>query len=1226
MNTNTLKSFAKQARIILLEAVGRQLLYWGFTEKGEITAKPEKTSGGFSFRGRLYNETATLDKWNRLRDKVENSKQGFLDVAEEAAYTWFNRLMAIKILEENQFIEPVLRFVENTTIPMILQNAKAGNHNITHSGIQAMLQDALLNDEDDKALGILLINYCNKHPLLQKVFGKLNDYTELLVPQNLLVAGGFLEELNDTNNIETEDYQHVELIGWLYQFYISDRKDEVFKGFKKKKKARAEDIPAATQIFTPRWIVDYMVENTVGKIYLDYEEDSELKNEMKYLVASTSHSHQEDNGRAESRPNLISDISELTLIDPACGSGHILVRGFEWLYKMYREQGYNPQQAVEYILKKNLYGLDIDDRAMQLARFAVLLKASQKLKTDFPGRGKALIENPHDLIPHIYAFPESRNIVTEEIKQFTDNSNVAQINKAFEELQQGKNLGSALKLELSEEAIEVLKIQYHHWKNKAQLDIEELGIWQKLKDYVEVALTLSQQYTAVVANPPYMGQKNMNADLKKYVNRYYKDTKSDLMTVFMEVIPNLTKDNFRFALINLPSWLFLSSFEKLRDHYLENYQFSSLLHMGRGIFGIDFGSVAFTIQKSKNPDAKGNYFRLHERNFQHIYFEDIKKLFLYSKGNPEYRYDFKLYRDENGVNEIFEQGHQNGQKLFYPNIPQSNFKKIPGSPIAYWVSEDIANLFNENKSAKDNYEIFEGLKTGDNKRFIKLWFEINKKDFSNYAGKKFFPHSKGGGYRKWYGNNLDVLFYEDDGLLLRNFKRASLTKSEFYFEPYLSWSRITANKPSFRFTPKGFIPNMAGLPAFFKDNSFSYYLMTFGNTKPGEFLLKLLNPTLNFPPGVISKSPLPEVSESKAVVIEKLSSKNIRLSQKDWDSRETSWDFEENPLLSQKASSLKEAYQQWKSDVSEDFFQLHQNEEELNRIFIDIYGLQEELSPEVALKDITILQDEVRNKDLEELEEEFRATGTIDLPIQQDVVIQQFLSYLIGLMLGRYRLDKPGLHIAHPNPSEEEIAAYQVDNVAEPFSFEIEKDAILPMMGEDSAFANDAARRIKDIVYHIWGDGTHSQNLNFIEASIGMNIEKWVSEKFWPYHFSGTMYKKKPIYWLFASNPKSPHRAAFKVLVYMHRMNAFTVQKILRDYLYPQQQHLMMTVRDYQSKEAMLSKEESKQFEILREQLRELKEYEQELKAYANKQITFDLDDGVDENIKLFEGIVAKVR
>lgn len=404
MNTNALKSFAKAARIQLVDAVGKQILYWGFTSKGEVENEPSATQGGYVHRGEVYNDATVLPKWQRLREKISANKEAFKDVAEEAAYTWFNRLVAIKVLEENGFIEPFLQFAEGAQSPIALQQAKAGNHAVTHPTLKANLQKSLLDSDEERAFGILLINFCNKHPMLNQVFGRVNDYTELLIPQNLLAPNGVLYALNDTNQVPAADFKEVELIGWLYQFYISDKKDEVFKGFKANKKARPEDIPAATQIFTPKWIVNYMVENTVGKIYLDFEEDSDLKDQMKYLVENET----------EGKGALIDDIEQLTLIDPACGSGHILVTGFEWLYKMYREQGYTAKNAIESILKNNLFGLDIDDRAMQLARFAVLLKAAQQLQQVDASQAVVLMNNPLDVIPHIYAFPESAGFTSEE--------------------------------------------------------------------------------------------------------------------------------------------------------------------------------------------------------------------------------------------------------------------------------------------------------------------------------------------------------------------------------------------------------------------------------------------------------------------------------------------------------------------------------------------------------------------------------------------------------------------------------------------------------------------------------------------------------------------------------------------------------------------------------------------------------------------------------------------
>ncbi|URW80673.1 BREX-1 system adenine-specific DNA-methyltransferase PglX [Xiashengella succiniciproducens] len=655
MNTNALKSFAKAARIQLVDAVAKQILYWGFSQKGEVENEPTATQGGYVHRGEPYNDTTVIPKWQRLKEKITSNKEAFKDVAEEAAYTWFNRLVAIKVLEENGFIEPFLQFADGTQSPIALQNAKAGNHTVTHSTLKANLKKALLENDEETAFSILLINFCNTHPLLNQVFGRVNDYTELLIPQNLLSIDGFLLALN--TEIAEEDFKEVELIGWLYQFYISDKKDEVFKGFKANKKARPEDIPAATQIFTPKWIVNYMVENTVGKIYLDFEEDSDLKDQMKYLVENET----------EGKGALIDDIEQLTLIDPACGSGHILVVGFEWLYKMYREQGYTAKNAIESILKNNLYGLDIDDRAMQLARFAVLLKAAQQLQQVDISQAMELMNNPLDVIPHIYAFPESIGFTSEEVALFTQNQHVQEVYKAFEALREGKNIGSALKISLSDTAREVLIAQYYAWSNKDKqgtLDIEEIGVWYKLKSYTEVALVLSKKYAAVVANPPYMGQKSMNAQLKDYVNAQYPMTKADLFAVFMEVCLALNRSNGLMGMINQHSWMFLSSFENYRTHLLLNQTIQSMLHLGPRTFeelsGEVVQSTAFVLENRTPQNAKGSYYRLVD------------------------------YKSNNEKEEQFLKGTN-----FYPNIPQTNFDKIPGSPIAYWVSKNIIKIFNK---------------------------------------------------------------------------------------------------------------------------------------------------------------------------------------------------------------------------------------------------------------------------------------------------------------------------------------------------------------------------------------------------------------------------------------------------------------------------------------------------------------------------------------------------
>lgn len=1229
MNTNSIKSFAKQARLILRDGVAQRLKYWGFNENGSNDVSLEKTTGGYIFRGNVYTDTSVPEKWEKLKNKLTN-KQAFQDIVEEAAYTWFNRLMAIKILEKRGYIEPTLVYAEGIRTPLIVQNAKHGNHQIKQAKHVELLNDYLSNDKEEQALGLLLTRLCNNYPLLHDVFGRIDDYTEILLPSNLLQKEGIVDLLNG-DTISNEDYQEVELIGWLYQFYIADKKDEVFKGFKANKKARPEDIPAATQIFTPKWIVKYMVENTVGKIYLDYEKDSGLKAEMKYLVENV----QLEGDESIQTETLIKSVEELTLIDPASGSGHILVVGFEWLFKMYREQGYTAKNAVVSILQHNLYGLEIDDRAMQLARFAVLLKAAEFYQDIL----KPLEHKKGILLPHIYSFPEEVHFSIEEIALFLGKENtllVSEVNIAIQELSQGKNIGSALQISLSDKARNVLFIQYTSWFKKEQngaLDIEGVGVWNRIKAYIEVALALSKRYTAVVANPPYMGQKSMNAELKDYVNKKYPLTKSDLMTVFMEVIPNLTLDNFRFALINLPSWMFLSSFGKLREDYIHNYRFDSLLHMGRGIFGIDFGSVAFSMEKLKNNSSSGSYFRLHERNFQHIYYEDIEKLFLYSNSNIDYKYDFGIYRGEDGITIIPEEGSETGQRIFYPNIHQTNFSRIPGSPIAYWVSKKIIQLFN-NVSLIERSIIKTGMHTGNNNLFLRNWYEVDvlKINFNAYPnrnnGNKWFPYNKGGGARKWFGYHEQLINWEAEGIDVHKYNNIPLSHNgapvrakKFQFREMVSWSFVSSTNFGVRYYPQGFMFDVGGSSLFSEDDK-SKFFSGFLNSSVARLFLNYLNPTLNFQVGNISSLPL---IENNKIQVDYFVSDNITISKNDWDSREVSWEFKQNPLLERTIKDLKTAYQDWQQNVTCDFLQLHANEEELNRIFINIYGLQDELTPEVTLKDITILQDEIKSADLESLEGDFRKNGrdAIELPLQRDVVISQFISYCIGLFLGRYRLDKPGLNIAHPNASEGETAAYMVKKFPEEFDFEIDEDAIIPLMGENCAFPDDVLRRIKDTIHKIWGEESLTDNLNFVNECLGMDLHKWLTEKFWTVHTR--MYKKKPIYWLFTSSPNKPQNAAFKVLVYMHRMDKFTVQKIQRNYLFPHQEFIQGEIDKLEEHEGDLNRQEQKQLEEYRKWKVECHDYNEVLKELANKQIEFDLDDGVSVNYAKFEGAVAKI-
>ncbi|MCU4173934.1 BREX-1 system adenine-specific DNA-methyltransferase PglX [Carboxylicivirga sp. N1Y90] len=1184
MQTNNIKSFAKEARLILMDGVLQRLKYWGFNEDGNNDQNLEATHGGYSFRGQIYTETTVPAKWNKLKERLTD-KQSVEDVIEEASYTWFNRLMAIKILESNGYITKQLEYAEGVRTPLIVQNAKRGQSTLTKQSEKDLLLEYLQDDKEEQAFGLLIADLCNRNKLLHDVFGKLDDYTEILLPQNLMQADGLLDLIN-SDAIALDDYKEVELIGWLYQFYISDKKDEVFAGFKKNKKARAEDIPAATQIFTPKWIVKYMVENTVGKVYLDYEPTSDLKEEMKYLVENDS----DINNQA-----IITDITELTLIDPACGSGHILVTGFELLFKMYREEGYTAKQAVASILEHNLYGLDIDDRAMQLARFAVLLKAA-KYDADILNKG---------ILPHIYSFPETSHFLNEELQNFLGHDgheHVADLREAMQLLNQGKNIGSALKLELSAEAYDYIRGQYNNWNKLSQsagaLDMVQSDIWIRLKPFLEVLLLLTKKYTSVVANPPYMGQKSMNGDLKSYVNSHYPKTKSDLFAVFMEVCLGLNSSKGLMGMINQHSWMFLSSYEKLRDDILSNYEIINMLHLGPRTFeelsGEVVQSTAFVLCNSPlttdNLTSGGTYYRL-----------------------VEYR-----------TNTEKEQKFLNGSN-HYQNIPQTNFSKIPGSPIAYWVSEREKDMYSSGEFYKNYSFPRKGIDTGENALFLKFWFEVNVMNCSltnHNVNKKWFPYNKGGELRKWYGNRDYVVNWRNEGEEIKSRlkwkkKKPTIRNIQYHFREGFSWSTVSSNGLSCRYVPAGCLFDNGGC-TLFSDNNL-LYLGAVLNSKIAKRYLEFLSPTLNFQPGDIGRM-LYFPPNNHSAICEVIINECIKITKFDWNSFETSWDFIHSPLLNGN-NSLTESYQHWQEQVTNDFYQLHANEEELNRIFIEIYGLQEELTPEVALKDITILQDELDRNALEQLEPIYREQGkdAVELPIDKVEVLSQFVSYAIGVFLGRYRLDKPGLNIAHPNPSDDEVASYQYNS----HPIEIDEDGILPLMGDNCAFPDDALVRMKDIMYAIWGEETLTDNVNFLHECLGMDLHKWLNNQFWKYHTS--MYKKKPIYWLFASNASKPQNAAFKVLVYMHRMDKFTAQKIQRNYLHPHQEYLKQEREKLEENEITLSREEVKRLEQIRNWEIECRDYNEVLKNLATKQIEFDLDDGVTVNYAKFEGAVAKI-
>ncbi|AWH75511.1 BREX-1 system adenine-specific DNA-methyltransferase PglX [Dokdonia sp. Dokd-P16] len=1186
MNT---KTFAQQARTLLMDGVSRKLIYWGFSPKGEILEQPDAVSGGYTFRGDAFDDDNVPELWQSLKKAVQ--KKGIEVVVEEAAYTWFNRLMAIRILAKNGYDLPQLDFADGlNNTPILLQKARQGQYDFLNAAEKTRLQRIIgdYNKEND-AFALLLVGYCHSHNTLNKVFGKLDDYTELLLPDNMLQDQGFLSLLNTTDAISDDEYKEVELIGWLYQFYISERKKEVFTSFNNNKKAEAKDIPAATQIFTPNWIVKYMVENTAGKIWLDHKPDSPIKDQMKYLVINENNDGHAEPVEARAAKSLIADVEELTLIDPACGSGHILVEGFDLLYKMYQEEYYTPEEAIQTIFSKNLYGLDIDDRAAQLSTFAVLLKAAQ-VYPDVWSKDWQL---------NIYPMPEANAFSTQEITYFLGEDGkdyIEEVEKALQLMQQAKNLGSVMQLNLSEESIEFIIERYEYLQTQEHLTFELQTIKPKLEQYIPILITLSRKFTAVVANPPYLYQTNMNSGLKKYLSKYYPISKADLFAVFMESTLSMTLQLGFMGMINQHSWMFLSSYEKLREMIIGNYSIQSMLHLGPRSFeelsGEVVQSTAFILKNSNKID-KGTYYRLVDYRNVH----EKEKNFII----------------------------QNNK---FSGIPQTYFNQIPGRPIAYWANKTYQRIFSVSKNLEEISNPRQGMKTLNNKKFIHFWSEVSFKKLNltarslsdtNNSIFKWYPINHGGAYRKWYGNNLEVVNWQNDGKEIKTLAKRkynsvtrTVTNLASYLQHGISWGTIASGSASFRTFPKGFFFSNSGQSLIQTNINDQNYLVALLNSRVSKSILDILTPGMGFESGYLKKIPVINVKDFSFKRVEEV----ISIAKKDWDSREISWDFEQSPLLNN-CNSFAKAYQKWDEEVTQDFFELQSNEEELNRIFIDIYGLQDELTPEVALKNITILQDELSGKDLEALEPQFREQGAtaVELPINKAVVMQQFISYAIGIFMGRYRLDKPGLNIAHPNPTQEELASYSYNNG----HVIIDEDAIVPLMGTRANFKDDALYQIQELLDTIWGKETRTENLNFLQDGLNKDLEKYLLKDFWKDHCK--VYKKKPIYWLFSSK-----KGAFQVLVYMHRMNAFTVEKIRANYLLEHLKHLNTSIAALEKEEANLTTQQGRRLDQLRKDLRECEEYDMLLKDAADNQIVFDLDNGVTENYKLFDGVVEKIK
>lgn len=1196
MNTTPLKNFAIQSRNLLRQGVLDRILTLGFDRAGNvIVSEPIKIQGGTVFMDKILDEEFH-DAWQELKARI--TSKGIKVVCEEAAYTWFNRMVAIRIMQKNHFIEPVMEYVNSESrMPVIVAQARAGRLTMPLSAHNREKLDNLLADptQIDAQFALLIAAFCESDSVIYNCFGGIEKYISLLLPDNILASGGFVDLLNNTTFITQEDYEKSELIGWLYQFYISEKKDEVFAS---KEKVAKEDIPAATQIFTPNWIVKYMVQNTIGRIYLDNNPYSSLEEKMQYLVKPTEPTPEDEILRIE-------DIKEYKLIDPACGSGHILNEGFDLLYEMYMEEFYSPRMAIESIFRNNLIGIDLDTRAKQLASFALLMKAAQKDRTFLDAKVMPRVLD----MPEPFSYPAG---VEEFLPHFFlggSREAIKETAEAFKLLEQAQNLGSIMKFEISDATRHLIATRTEEWK-KSEFIPEVIS--QAIPS-MEIILALTDKYTSVVANPPYMGGGNMNAELSKYVKGNYEEGKADLFSVFMIVAKDLLAPKGKYGMINMQSWMFLSSFEKLRTNLLKLSKIDNMLHLGPRTFDELSGEIvqntAFVITNIEEGESKGIYYRLVDgKNCS-----DKEQMFLSNIT-----------------------GNADDQKVYYPDVNQQEFEKIPGCPIGYWVSEIMIKDIATYPSIGDIAEPRAGLQTSDNNRFLRLWHEVShekiglnlEREHALCSDFKWFPHNKGGQDRRWYGNRDYLVNFEHDGRELKYWLEHNpndpTTKSwsrnlrnyPLYFHEGISWGAVTSKNITVRYSPVGCLFDTSG-PMLFSDIHL-FYILGLMNSYVLLKYARLFAQGLSIGSGHIAKVPLKLEDREE---INSIVQQNISISKQDWDAHETSWDFQRSPLLDVEASdgesshpeSLKWRVAQNKSKWETLFHQLHSNEEELNRQFIEIYGLQDELHPEVPMDEITILQQgEIRFLPCP------GSNGMYGAAIEwnDDVLMKQLLSYAIGCWMGRYRLDKPGLHIAHPNPSDEEVCTYDVNG----FRFEIDDDGIIPLMEHQNPFEDDnALQKIVNFVKMVFSENTLTENLNYIEHSLGKSIETYLMKDFWKDHKK--MYQNRPIYWLFSSK-----KGAFQVLVYMHRMNPYTAEKVRTKYLLPYIDFLQNKIQQDRDRGADLSTIERKNLSKMETALEECLEYHDRLHKVADQRIGFDLDDGVVVNYAKFGDVLAKIK
>lgn len=1200
MNKNAIKKFAIDARNKLIASVTDKAGMLGITPDN----CSEAITKGADFE--VYKTAAgtevTLNKKQceqrrKLVDQIH--ARGFEAVVEEVAYTWFNRICAIRFMEVNDYMYPVRVRVlssekEGKNEPDVVTMAPEIDWDFTDKEREEII-DAKMNNRLDDLFRMLFIKQCNLlHEVLPGLFEETEDYTEMLLNISFTNEADVIRMLVDgidekDFNITTVDEDgkaagQVEIIGWLYQYYNTEPKN---KAFAKKCKITKEEVPAVTQLFTPDWIVRYMVENSLGRMWIEGHSDDELKSKWKYYLdeAKQEESVQLELNKIKAEYATLKP-EDIKLIDPCMGSGHILVYAFDVFMQIYENAGWSQRDAAQSIIQNNIYGLDIDDRAAQLSYFAVLMKARQYDRRILT-RG---------IEPNVYAVQESNGINRDQLKYFgtglTDtekNTAVSQMEGLLNTLNDAKEYGSLVNVEDFD--WELLEKFAENTDIESQISFHTYGLdetAEQLRRLTRIGKVMAQKYEVVVTNPPYAGTSNLSAKVNNFVKKNYPDSKADLFAVFIERCGEMLKKNGYQAMITMHSWMFLSSFEKLRVK-LQQQTIVNMAHLGARAFEEIGGEVvqttSFVLSKKHEDKYVGIYCRLVEPNNQA------------EKENSFIRKE-KIYRAK-----------------------QNDFKKIPGSPVAYWVNEKVYHVFENGVRFKTIGDTRQGMATSDVNRFTRLWYEVDccnigwnysKLDSTEDGVHTWYPYIKGGTFRKWYGNEDYLVNWKFNGKevkeyaakLYKSYSRTIKNISE-YLKPCISWGMVTTNNLSVRYYPAGHIFDIAGCCCFSNDEV-RLYLLGFLNSCIANTFCKILNPTINMNVGDIGNLPL-IVSKTYKEKVDFLVERCIELAKLDWNSFETSWDFKCHPLISVISQNrtlfedtsdidLSECYICWENECNERFNQLKANEEDLNSIFIDIYGLQDELTPEVEDKDVTVCKAD----------------------LQRDIKSQ--ISYAVGCMFGRYSLNKEGLGYAGGEWDESIYSTFAPD-----------RDNIIPICDEEY-FSDDIVSRFCEWVKIVYGEKSLETNLDFIAKALGNKgntsrevIRNYFLNDFFKDHcntYSVTGSGKRPIYWLFDSGKQN----GFKALIYMHRYDADTVGRVRTDYLHKAQKYVetAMQSAQYTIDNATSVSEKSKATEAVTKytkQLAEMKIYDEAIAHVANQRIKIDLDDGVKVNYAKFQGV-----